>query len=199
MNTYRKLTKLAKRNNGIITTKDMKRLGYHREYLSKLLHEGKIERVERGVYVLIDYFDDELYNIQQRYAKGIYSHGTALHLFGLTDRTPIKYTLTFPSSYNITNVKKHNLNVHRVSSKYYCLGKTVVKTKFGNSVYVYSRERTLCDICRKHSKTDIETITTAFKEYASLKKNQKNINELYLISKKLRVEKIVRNYMEVLL
>ncbi len=197
MNNYNMLIKLAKKNNGYITSKEVTKLGIHREYLKGLVKKGLIERVERGVYMLVNFFDDEMFSMQHRFKKGIYSHGTALFLFGLTDRTPLKYTMTFPLNYNITNAKNNNIEVYRVVDKYYTLGLTKINTMNDNVVNVYSIERTLCDILRSHSHVSSEEATNAFKTYSKMK--NKDLYTLFEIAKKLKVDEKARTYMEVLL
>lgn len=197
MNNYSMLINLAKTNNGYITTKKVSNLGIHREYLKGLLEKGLIEKVERGVYMLVDFFKDEIFSLQHRFKKGIYSHETALFLFGLTNRIPLKYTMTFPLKYNITNVKKNNVEVYRTVDQYYTLGLTKTNTENGNLVNVYSIERTLCDILRSHSHVSSEEATNAFKIYSKMK--NKDLYILFETAKKLKVDKKVRAYMEVLL
>lgn len=197
MNNYNMLINLAKNNNGYITTRQVSNLGIHREYLKGLLEKALIEKVERGVYLLVDFFDDEIFSLQHRFKKGVYSHGTALFLFGLTKKTPLRYTMTFPLNYNITNVKKNNVEVYRTVDQFYTLGLTKINTENGNIVNVYSIERTLCDILRSHSHTSDEDATNAFKTYSKMKK--KDLYILFEIAKKLKVDKKVRAYMEVLL
>ncbi|MGG6478542.1 hypothetical protein ABHN03_15175 [Paenibacillus sp. NRS-1775] len=58
-------------------------------------------------------------------------------------------------------------------------------------------ERTLCDILRKHNKTDIQIITDVFKRYA--RRKDKNIALLCEYGKKLKVEGKLQTYLEVLL
>ncbi len=197
MSNYSILINLAKKNNGYITTKEVTNLGIHREYLKLLSKKGVIEKVERGIYMLVDFFDDEMFSLQHRFNKGIYSHGTALFLFHLTDRTPQKYTMTFPLKYNITNVKKKNVEVYRVVDEYYSLGLTKTNTLNGNVVNVYGIERTLCDILRSHSHVSTEEVTNAFKVYSKMR--NKDLFILFETAKKLKVDKKVRAYLEVLL
>lgn len=51
--------------------------------------------------------------LQHEYGRGIYSHDTALYLLGYSDRTPAKYTMTFPRGYNI-EIKSPSGNPIRV-------------------------------------------------------------------------------------
>lgn len=197
MSKTKDIMKFVTKNNGVITTNQLTNLGIHRQYLSNLVKQGKLEKVERGVYVSINTFEDKLFSLQSRFNKGIYSHSTALYLHGLTDRTPIKYTMTFPTSYNITNVQKYNVKTYRSNEKFYSIGLDTVHTSNGHKVNVYSIEKTLCDIVRGNSKEGKEEVVNAFKEYS--RRKDKDLNVLFNYASLLKVESKVRGYMEVLI
>lgn len=63
------------------------------------------------MYQLAEVWDDEMYQLQIRYKKGIFSGETALFLSDLTDRTPIRFHMTFPLKYNIGVLKRKMSNV----------------------------------------------------------------------------------------
>lgn len=197
MSKTKDIMKIVANNKGVITTHQLTDLGIHRQYLSNLVKQEKLERVERGVYVSVHTFEDRLFNLQSRFNKGIYSHGTALYLHGLTDRTPVRYTMTFPTSYNITNIQKQGLRTYRSKKKFYNMGLDTVHTNNGNIVKVYSIEKTLCDIVRGNSKLGKEEVVDAFKQYS--KRKNKDLNALYKYASLLKVEMKIRGYMEVLL
>ena len=135
--------------------------------------------------------------MQNRYKRGIYSLGTALFLCDLTDRTPGRFHMTFPSTYNLSNPKKVGVICNGAKEPLYSLGVTELTTPGGNKVRGYSAERTLCDILRARSHTDIQIVTDAFKRYSARK--ERNIPLLSEYAKALRVEDKVRSYLEVLL
>ena len=58
-------------------------------------------------------------------------------------------------------------------------------------------EKTLCDILKTRTNTDIQVISEAFKRYIMY--SDKNIPLLSEYAKQMRVEKRVRSYLEVLL
>jgi hypothetical protein len=64
----------------------------------------------------------------------------------LTDRTPIKYSMTFPLRYNTTALKSENVKYYRVKDDLYELGIITAKSPSGNSIRIYNAERTLCDL-----------------------------------------------------
>ena len=54
---------------------------------------------------LIVIYSCNIYLLQRKYGRGIYSHDTALYLLGYSDRIPAKYTMTFPKGYNAPSLK----------------------------------------------------------------------------------------------
>ena len=197
MNREVQIMKLINENNGTITTAQIIKAGIPRGSLKHLVDKGVLERSARGVYILPELFDDEMFNIQSRFKRGIFSGETALYLHGLTDRTPNQFDITFPLNYNTSNLKIENVKAIRVKMELYDTGVINVNTPAGNSVRVYNVERTLCDILKGRSNTDIQMISEVFKRYMSGSK--KNIPLLSKYSKMLRVEKKIRTYLEVLI
>jgi predicted transcriptional regulator of viral defense system len=197
MKNTKRIIDMMKNNNGIVTTAQVTNAGISRSSLKLLLNRGLIEKAERGVYILPEAWEDEIFNMQQKYRKGIFSLDTSLFLHGLTDRTPNRYHMTFPLNYNISNVDKEHIISNRVKLDLYGLGKVKVKTPSGNEVYCYNSERTLCDILKTRSKTDIQLISEAFKNY--VKSGNKDIGLLSEYSRIIGVEERLRNYLEVLL
>lgn len=193
----KRILELAKGNNGVITTSMIVKHGILRGNLKYLVDTGKLEKSARGVYTLPDILDDEFVNLQSRFKKGIFSHDSALFLLGLTDRTPNKFHMTFPATYNISHVKAENVQCTQVSAKYYDLGVRELKTPNGHWVFAYGAERTLCDIIKPRYIMDIQVITDAFKKYVELK--HKNIVLLSEYAQLLKVESRVRMYLQVLL
>ncbi|MDA3812038.1 MAG: hypothetical protein PF518_17100 [Spirochaetaceae bacterium] len=191
------IMEMVKNNNGVITAFEVTKAGISRGSLKHLVDTGVLEHSARGVYQLAGVWDDEMYNLQVRYRRGIFSGETALFLRDLTDRTPIRFQMTFPINYNTTALKNENVKCVRAVKDLYELGIISTGTPVGNLVKVYNMERTLCDILRTQSHTDIQIVSEAFKRYA--KRKDKNIPLLSEYSKKLKVEKKLRAYLEVLL
>ncbi len=197
MGATESIIKMARENNGIVTTAMVVAAGFSRGNIKYLVDKGMIEKSARGVYILPEVWDDELFNLQNQFKRGIYSHETALFLWDLTDRTPNRYHMTFPVNYNLTKPKEENIRCVQCKKEVYDLGKAEVTTPGGNTVRAYSVERTLCDILRSHSRVDIQVVTEAFKHYTT--RSNKNIPILSEYAKILKVETKLRSYLEVLL
>ena len=197
MGATEKIINIATNNNGVVTTSMVVAAGFSRGNIKYLVEKGMLEKSARGVYILPEVWDDEIFNLQSRFRRGIYSHETALFLWDLTDRTPNRYHMTFPANYNLTKPKEENVQCAQCKDTLYDLGIVEVFTPGGNTVRAYSMERTLCDVLRPHSRVDIQVVAEAFKRYAT--DTEKNIPILSEYAKILKVEKQLRAYLEVLL
>jgi len=191
------IQQILKKNNGIVMTTQVTEAGIPRRCLSAMVESGAIYRVERGIYALPEAWEDELFFMQYRFSKGIFSHETALYLHDMTDRTPIRYTMTFPFGYNTGSVKKQGIIAKLSSDDTYELGIIMASSPSGNPIKVYDIERTLCDIVKARHRSDIQVINQAMKTYASSK--NKDIAKLMRYADRLRVRPKVSKYMEVLL
>ena len=168
-----------------------------RRILGELVEANIICRVARGIYAKPDVWEDEMYFLQYRFSKGIFSNETALYLHGLSDRMPLTYTLTFPRGYNALGLKRHNAKAKFVVSELYDLGVSENPSPCGNPLRVYDIERTLCDIVKGNNFCDIQLVNRAMKTYAA--SGEKDIARLVAYSEKLRVKPKILRYMEVLL
>ncbi len=197
MNDNKKIKELLEASkDGMITAAQVTKAGLHRSVLKELVKSGEIYRFGRGLYVKSSAWEDDFYLLQSKYGRGIYSHDTALYLLGYTDRTPVKYTMTFPKGYNTSSLKQENLIVKRVVLENYEFGIIEIKSPSGNKIRVYDLERTLCDILRGNG-SDVQIVGEAMKRYAASKK--KNIHKLMQYADQLRVKSKIIRYMEVLL
>jgi predicted transcriptional regulator of viral defense system len=197
MTGVEELKKVIKKHDGVVTTKLVEKYGIHREYLRKMVKKGELERVSHGVYITPDIWEDQMMILQLKKRKIIYSHETALFLHDLTDRDPIKYVVTVPYGYNPSRLKDEGLIVHSVKKELYLLGKITKETSFKHEVRTYDIERTICDILRDRNNQDPNVVNEAIKRY--LHRKEKNLNKLMKYAKLLRIEKVLRPYLEVII
>lgn len=197
MTRVEKLEDLIKNSDGVITTKRANNSNIHREYLRQFVKEGKLERVAHGIYITPETWEDEMLIHQLRKERMIYSHETALYLHDLTDRDPISYSVTVPTGYNTSKLNEDGLIVHTIKNELFDVGIVTKKTVFGNDVKTYDMERTICDIVRTRKRMDPSILSDALKRF--VRQSDKDLNKLMKYSKLFGVEKILRNYLEVLL
>lgn len=182
--------------NGYLRTKDVVNNKIPRTYLTKLIKEDKIERVSRGIYTRKNVLVDDFVILQSKSKNAIYSNTTALYLYGLSSRIPIKYDITINSGYNGTLQKNNNVNLFYTKKELLDLGTTNFKLASGNIIKVYDLDKTICDIIKNKKKIDAEIFNKAIREYFYSKK--KNTLKLYEYAKKMNIYNKVRDTFEIL-
>jgi len=195
MNYYDKIMKLANSNNGIVTSQMLKDREIPSIYLTRMVKEGKLQRVDRGIYSTEEVMLDEYYLLYQKNQRAIFSFSSALYLHGLTDRIPYKMEITLPNTYNSSHIDK-DVIIHKVIEKYYSLGHTMKKTMFGNEVACYDMERTICDLVRFRDTIDVEIFRKALLEYKNHPK--RDYPKLRQYGKTMRISKQINDLLDVI-
>lgn len=192
-----KIKSAAEGGNGIITTKQVENLGVSRAALKKYVDDNRLTRIRKGLYVFLDAFPDEYLLLQARSKKAVYSYGTALFFWGLSDRAPHYIDMTVPQGTNISNIKRDNPQVrfHFIHKSLYLIGMTEAVSPQGGTVCLYDMERCLCDLIRSKKDMDMQLYTSAVKEYFRAGANGR---KLLKYGKQFGIEEQIRNYMEVL-
>ncbi len=157
-----------------------------------MLNEGLIQKLDNGIYILNDYFDDEFYTFSLKYSKLIFSRTSALYLNGLYNKQLEYLEANFPYSYNVSKIK--GLCCHQICSSKYDLGVIEIQTPAGNIVKTYDKERCICDLYL-YDDLDNERIRYAISEY---KRQGINHDKLFEYAKKLGIYDKIKAIFEVI-
>ncbi len=197
MTSFEQLDLLFEQNHGIVKTAQVLECGIAKHTLYAYAKKNGIEQAAHGIYILPDAWTDAMYILHLRCAQGVFSHETALFLHNLTDREPSEYSVTVKTGYNPASLKADGIKVYTIKKELHDVGVTTMSTSFGHMVPVYNAERTICDIIRSRSGIEMQTFQDALKQYAVRK--DKNLRQLMHYAQMFHVEKLLRQYMEVLL
>lgn len=197
MMQFEQIREMLLNQNGIIRTSQVEKKGISKSVFYKYVRENGIEQISHGVYAAKDAWKDEFYLIHIRCEQAVFSHETALFFHDLTDREPAPYSITVKTGYNPSKLKKDGIHVYTVKQELHEIGTMIVNTPYGNAVPVYNMERTICDIIRSRSNIEIQTFQDALKQYT--RRKDKNLRTLIKYAALFHVEKILRQYLEVLL
>jgi len=192
-----KLSEIAMRQGGMVSSRQATDAGVSRQMMMIYVRQGLFERVERGLFVTVDGVVDDLLVLSLKVPDGVFSHGTALYLNGLTDRTPFEPTLTIDRGRVLTGSLRKIVKSFYVAQELLDLGRTVRKTPMGNSVSTYDSERTICDLIRSRKRLDDELVLDGLRQYAALK--DKNIARLGEYAEALGILGEVKRTLEVVL
>ena len=166
-------------------------------YVKDWREERGLEQAAHGVYVSPDTWTDAMYILHLRCNQAVFSHETALFFHDLTDREPLKYTITVRTGYNPSRLQEDGFQVYTIKKELHEVGITTMQTSFGHAVPVYNMERTICDLLRSRKNVEMQVFQDALKQYA--KRKDKNLRMLMKYAAMFHVENILRPYLEVLL
>ena len=184
---------------GVAKSADFVAAGIRAVDVVNLCNAGYLDRIRHGYYQLAEAdTTSEEQLLATLIPKGIVCVESALFHYGYSDFAPRKWSIAVPRSMSRTklDVDALALQPYFVQPEIYELGK-VTDDFEGVILPVYDRERTICDCFKYRSRLDNEIFNKALHAYAN--DTQKNLQNLSVYAKKLRVYKKVTELMEVLL
>lgn len=184
---------------GVAKSADFVAAGMRAVDVVNLCNAGYLDRIRHGYYQLAEAdTSSEEQLLATLIPKGIVCVESALFHYGYSDFAPRKWSIAVPRSMSRTklDVDALALQPYFVQPEIYELGK-VTDDFEGVILPVYDRERTICDCFKYRSRLDNEIFNKALNAYAN--DTQKNLQNLSVYAKKLRVYKKVTELMEVLL
>ncbi|KAF0092364.1 MAG: putative transcriptional regulator [Fusobacteria bacterium] len=189
------IIELMKANRGYITSRILQHLGISREYLSQLVKGNLIERVDRGIYALVNTFDDSYFIFQLKYKKVIFSHMNALYFHNLTEEFPSSFTVTVLKTYHVENISKMH-NVFSVNEDLFNLGVIEINTPNGNMVRAYDIERCICDIIRSEKRMDFDQVKKSVRAYT--RRNDRDMDKLSKYAEKMGIKNKVMRFVSMM-
>jgi predicted transcriptional regulator of viral defense system len=184
---------------GIAKSADFVAAGIRAVDVVNLCNAGYLDRVRHGYYQMAEQHETaEEQMLATLIPQGIVCVESALFHYGYSDFAPRKWSIAVPRSVSRAKLDVDALPVQTyfVQRDLYELGKTTGDFD-GVTLPVYDRERTICDCFKYRSRLDNELFSKALNAYANDPK--KNLSNLSVYAKKLRVYKKVIELMEVLL
>ena len=193
---FEQLDRLLTEHDGMLQTAQVIASGIVKPIFYEYVKEKNLQQVAHGIYVSEDAWVDAMFLLHLRCNQAVFSHESALFFHDLTDREPSKYSVTVRRGYSPTRLKAEGLSVYTMKPELFDVGLSSGQTPFGHTVPVYDMERTICDLLRSRSRIEIQTFQGALKAYA--RRKDKNLRALMQYAGMFKVEKILRQYLEVL-
>ena len=190
---------IVESKGGIAKSADFVAAGIRAVDIVNLCNSGYLSRVRHGYYQMAE---QEKTTEEQMLAtlipQGIVCVESALFHYGYSDFAPRKWSIAVPRTVSRAklDVDALPLQTYYVQQDLYELGRTTGDFH-GVMLPVYDRERTICDCFKYRSRLDKELFSKALNAYVN--DPEKDLNNLSIYAKKLRVYKKVMELMEVLL
>ena len=174
-------------------------LGVHPRWLSRLVEEGAIERVGRGLYRLArdaESTNDSLVTACRAVPGGVVCLLSALAYYELTTSNPSEVYLAIPRTAWAPKVEYPPIRFFRFSPRMMSFGVATVRAS-RTSFSIFEREKTICDAMRHRAIVGQDVVIEALRTYLRSPRIR-NIDRLLDTARRCRVEKRIRPYVEAL-
>ena len=185
-------------NKKFITTSELKDLGYSYYKIGKLEEQGILSRVNRSTYENLTYTGDEndFFSAEAFVPNGVICLMSAARYYELTNFLPDAVDVAIDRKKKVNTLPEWPvIRLFYFDPSRMDLGVTEVRDG-DNCFHIFDIEKTVVDIIYYRNKIGIEETAEVLRNY--LKRRDRQIDRLYAYAKRLRCEKIVRTYLEVL-
>ncbi len=185
-------------NKKFITTAELKDMGYSYYKIGKLEEQGILSRVNRSTYENLTYKGDEndFFSAEAFVPNGVICLMSAARYYELTNFLPDAVDVAIERKKKVNTLPEWpEIRIFYFDASRMDLGVTEVRDG-DNCFHIFDIEKTVVDIIYYRNKIGIEETAEVLRNY--LKRRDRQIDRLYAYAKRLRCEKIVRTYLEVL-
>jgi predicted transcriptional regulator of viral defense system len=186
-------------HGGILRTSEALNLGIHRRTLYALRDDGRLERLDRGLYRLADMpplSDPDLVTVARKIPDGVICLISALHFHDITTQIPHTVSIAVRRGKEPPRLEYPPTKIYHFSSEAFAEG--IQSHSIDDTlIRVYCPEKTIADCFKYRNKIGMDTVREAVELYRS--RHKPKPRELLKFAKVCRVEKIMRPYLEALL
>lgn len=179
--------------------RDAAELGTSRVALTRLVRQGELSRVARGVYAKADRENtqfDSLLEVAAQSQQGVLCLITALRFHNLTTQSPFEVWLALPNKARPPKIEYPPVRIVWYSGL--ALTEGIEKHLIaGQYIKVYSVAKTIADCFKYRNKIGIDVALEALHD--AWKQKRVTMRDLYHFGKICRVQNVMRPYLESLL
>lgn len=163
--------------------------------LLKLVNEGIVERIKHGVYFYEDASQDgTMIDIEKIVPGGVLCLYSAWAYYELTVQIPQSFNVAIEKNRKVSLPDYPPIALYYWKQEYYELG-IISQVIDGYTVNIYNMEKSVCDAVKYRTKIGMEATSEILRTY--LKRKDRNLTKLIEYAKKMRVEKILKTYLEI--
>jgi predicted transcriptional regulator of viral defense system len=181
---------------GLIRPRDLTERGLPTVALTRLVRQGRLQRVARGLYALPDRPVSEhnaLAEVARKHPQAIVCLLSALRFHGLTTQSPFEVWLAIPNKARAPKMDHPPLRIVRFSGEALTVG-VEDHVIDGVPVRVTSVARTVADCFKFRNKTGLDVALEALQE--AWRAKRASMDELWRYATLCRVANVMRPYME---
>lgn len=194
-----KSTDILPEDQKIFSMQELKNQGFSQYKVSKLVEEGILIKLNKRYYENTGYRGEEsdFYYTEAYAPNGVICLLSAAVYHNLTTYIPDAIDVAIPRKAKVSTYPDWpQMNVHHYTDKRYGLG--IQKVEEGkNGFRIYDAEKTVVDIVFYREKVGIEETKEVLTTY--LQRKDRNLNRLLKYAELMKCDKVMRQYLEVLI
>lgn len=184
------------RSAGIVRRAELEALGVSPSSLYRLVSEGRVERLDRGLYAAAEHepsAEHTLSLVAKRVPAGIVCLLTALRFHGLTTQAPAEVWIALPEKARRPQLAYPRLRVARFSGAALTEGIETHQIE-GVDVRVYSAAKTVADCFKYRNKVGIDVAVEALRDFGV--RHRGRATELAHFARICRVTRVMQPYLD---
>ncbi len=193
------MTTIFAENIKYITTAELKEKGYSYYKINQLEKSGVLRRANRSTYENLIYKGEEndFFSAEAYVPSGVICLMSAARYYGLTSFIPDTVDVAIERKKKVSTLPEWpEIKIYYFDSMRMDTGVREIR-EADNNFHIFDIEKTVVDIVYYRNKVGIEETTEILKNY--IRRSERQIDKLYAYAKRLRCEKILRTYLEVLM
>lgn len=194
------LQRLLREYGGIVTRRQTDAAGIEPHLLTRWVREGRLERVQRGVYRRPEaplLAEEGWLEVGLRIPYAVLCLRSALAYHGLTTYIPKAVDIAVPQNRYSPKLEYPPVRVHYFSPSTYDYGQQVVKIE-GHPLKVYGPEKTLADLLRFAGRYGEDLFLEGLKNYLARRRPRPDLFKLLEAARVCRVERRLRPILQAL-
>jgi predicted transcriptional regulator of viral defense system len=191
-----RLESAFRRHGGVLRTSEALKLGIHPQTLYALRDEGRLTRLDRGLYTLADAPESanpDLIVVARRVPKGILCLLSALAFHELTTQLPHQVHIALPRGTKSPRLLHPPLRVFRFSGLAFSRG--VEKHRIdGSEIRIYTPAKTVADCFKFRNQIGLDVALEALR--GCWRRKLCTMDDLWKYARICRVANVMRPYLE---
>lgn len=180
----------------MVRPKQLEEAGVSRSRFYRLVDQGLIERLTRGVYALPGHdptLDHTLAVVGRRAPKSVFCLLTALRFHGLTTQSPAEVWLALSEGAREPRIRGVDIRVARFSGEALTEGIETHRVE-GVEIRVYSPAKTVADCFKFRNKIGIDIAVEALRDFSANYRG--GANDLAKFARICRVTRVLQPYLD---
>ncbi|TVR60433.1 MAG: transcriptional regulator [Spirochaetaceae bacterium] len=196
MKTQRSKVRALLQHSPVISSSEITVEGVDTKTLTRMVREGEIRRIARGLYTSVDYVPGSyhsLFEASKLVENGVVCLLSALSFHEIGTQNPPEVWLAIPRRARMPQVQEHPIRTVRFSGEAYMSG-IERRNVDGVEIAIYNIPKTVADCFKYRNKIGLDVAIESLKDV--IRNKRSSIDDLIHFAEVCRVREIMRPYME---